>query len=156
MAKIIIARMKLPLVPEQVCFESAKSKLREMIESDVPVTFMGYGLVPGSGGAGRHRGGLGLTRAWRIDAETATFTGQMDRFRFRPYGLAGGEAGAAGQLVLIRDGREQALHSKVANMRLFKGDIIRLVTSGGGGLGPPSERSAEDGARDHALGYTTA
>ena len=126
----------------------------EMIESDVPITFMGYGLVPGSGGDGRHRGGLGLTRAWRIDSETATFTGQMDRFRFRPYGLGGGEPGAAGQLVLIRAGREQPLHSKVANMRLQRGDIIRLVTSGGGGLGAPSARSAADRARDRALGYT--
>ena len=126
----------------------------EMIESDVPVTFMGYGLVPGSGGAGRHRGGLGLTRAWRIDAEEATFTGQMDRFRFRPYGLGGGEPGAAGQLVLIRDGHEQPLQSKVANMRLMKGDIIRLVTSGGGGHGVPTERTSADRIRDRALSYT--
>ena len=125
----------------------------EMIESDVPVTFMGYGLAPGSGGAGRHRGGLGLKREWRIDSETANFTGQMDRFLFRPYGLFGGEAGAAGQLVLIRDGREQPLHSKVANMRLMKGDIIRLVTSGGGGLGHASERSAAANAEDAERGY---
>ena len=126
----------------------------EMIESDLPVTFMGYGLAAGSGGQGRHRGGLGLVRSWRIDSEAAVFTGQMDRFRFRPYGLEGGESGAAGKLTLIRDGREQQLHSKIANMRLQKGDIIRLVTSGGGGLGPLLERSAADAARDRALGYT--
>jgi N-methylhydantoinase B len=125
----------------------------EMIESDTPITFMGYGLSPGSGGPGRRRGGLGLTRSWRIDSEAATFTGQMDRFRFRPYGLAGGGPGAAGRLLLIRDGKEQALHSKVANMRLKKGDIIRLVTSGGGGLGPESERNELDRANDKALGY---
>lgn len=125
----------------------------EMIESDVPVTFMGYGLAEGSGGAGRHRGGLGLKREWRIDSDSANFTGQMDRFRFRPYGLFGGEAGAAGQLVLLRDGVEQPLHSKVANMRLLKGDIIRLVTSGGGGLGPASERSAAANAEDAKQGY---
>ena len=127
----------------------------EMIESDIPVTFLGYGLVPGSGGAGQHRGGLGLTRSWRIDSDTATFTAQMDRFRFRPFGLQGGEHGARGQLILERDGKTHALHSKVANMRLQKGDIIRLVTSGGGGFGPVTERQSADTARDRTLGYTS-
>ena len=125
----------------------------EMIESDTPITITEYGLVPGSGGKGRHRGGLGLRRAWRIDSDAATFTAQMDRFRVRPFGLAGGGPGAAGSLTLIRDANEQALHSKVANMRLLKGDIIRLETSGGGGLGPASERSVVDVSRDAAMGY---
>ncbi len=128
----------------------------EMIESDVPITFMGYGLVPDSGGAGRNRGGLGLSRSWRIDADAATFTAQMDRFRFRPYGLRGGEAGAAGQLQLLREGETVQLHSKVANMRLKKGDVIRLVTSGGGGWGLHGERIEAETARDRALGYITA
>jgi N-methylhydantoinase B len=126
----------------------------EMIESDVPITYMGYGLVPDSGGAGRHRGGLGLTRSWRIDSESATFTAQMDRFRFRPFGLGGGGAGAPGRLLLIRDGQEQSLNAKVSNMRLQKGDIIRLVTSGGGGLGLDGERTGTARAADLAGGYT--
>jgi N-methylhydantoinase B len=128
----------------------------EMIESDVPVTYMGYGLVPDSGGVGRHRGGLGLTRSWRIDAESATFTAQMDRFRFRPFGLEGGEAGAPGRLLLIRDGKEQPLNAKVSNMRLQRGDIIRLITSGGGGLGHGSERNQAARAADLIAGYTSS
>ncbi len=126
----------------------------EMIESDTPLTIMEYGLVPNSGGDGQHRGGLGLRRAWRIDSEVATFTAQMDRFRHRPYGLFGGESGAAGRLTLVRDGGEEPLHSKVANMRLRKGDIIRLETSGGGGHGPPVERPVGLRERDAAMGYT--
>jgi len=125
----------------------------EMVESDMPITYLGYSLVPDSGGVGRRRGGLGLRRQWRIDSEQATFTAQMDRFRFRPYGLHGGGPGSAGRLTLIRDGQETALHSKVGNMVLRKGDIIRLETSGGGGLGPVAERDAEAVARDRALGY---
>lgn len=127
----------------------------EMIESEVPVTFVGYGLADGSGGAGRHRGGLGLKRAWRIDSDAATFTAQMDRFVNRPFGLAGGEPGAAGTLTLIRDGKALALHSKVANMRLVKGDIIRLQTSGGGGFGPPGDRSPERRQADGLGRYVT-
>jgi N-methylhydantoinase B len=125
----------------------------EMIESSMPMTFAEYGLAAGTGGDGRHRGGLGLSRAWRIDSEAATFTAQMDRFRFRPFGLDGGESGAAGRLELVRDGQAQALHSKVSNMPLRKGDVVRLVTSGGGGLGPPGERKASARRQDRERGY---
>ena len=125
----------------------------ELIESDTPVTFLGYGLVPGSGGRGRHRGGLGLTRSWRIDSESAVFTAQMDRFHFRPFGLAGGEPGGAGRLTLIRAGNEQVLHSKVANMELRKGDVIRLETSGGGGYGFPDQRTERAQTTDMREGY---
>lgn len=126
----------------------------EMIESSMPVTMVEYGLAPGTGGDGRHRGGLGLRRAWRIDSQAATFTAQMDRFRFRPFGLDGGEPGAAGQLELVRDGKVQALHSKISNMPLRNGDIVRLVTSGGGGLGAPGERQASARRRDREQGYS--
>jgi N-methylhydantoinase B/oxoprolinase/acetone carboxylase alpha subunit len=129
----------------------------EMIEAGVPLSFAGHGLLPDSGGAGARRGGLGLYhRAWRVDAERATLTAQMDRFRFQPYGLAGGGPGAPGRLALIRDGVRTELHSKVSNLSLRRGDIIRLETSGGGGYGDPRARDTADSARDAALGYVTA
>lgn len=127
----------------------------EMIETDTSITLLGYALVPNSGGDGRHRGGLGLRREWRIDSARATFTGQMDRFRYRPFGLHGGGEGAAGRLTLIRDGKPTSLHSKVNNMPLVKGDVIRLETSGGGGLGVPRDRSKVARERDTELGYVS-
>ncbi|PZR08830.1 MAG: methylhydantoinase [Azospirillum brasilense] len=128
----------------------------EMIESELPLTITRYGLLPGSGGAGRYRGGLGLVREWRIDAQEAVFTANAERFRFRPYGLAGGEPGSAGRLLLLRGNEVRSLGSKVNNLRLRRGDVIRLETSGGGGFGPPEERTAEARARDRALGYVPA
>ncbi|SUE43010.1 hydantoinase B/oxoprolinase family protein [Roseomonas gilardii] len=128
----------------------------EMIESELPLTITRYGLLPGSGGAGRYRGGLGLVREWRIDAQEAVFTANAERFRFRPYGLAGGEPGSAGRLLLLRGNEVRSLGSKVNNLRLRRGDVIRLETSGGGGFGPPEERAAEARARDRALGYVPA
>ena len=128
----------------------------EMIESDTPVTILSYGLVPDSGGSGRHRGGLGLRREWRIDSDAATFTAQMDRFKFRPKGLVGGGPGSAGRLTLIRDGQETPLHSKVSNMQLRKSDVIRLETSGGGGHGPASARASSAIDLDIALGLAAA
>ena len=127
----------------------------EMIESDMPLTFLGYGLLPDSGGAGRHRGGLGLWREWRIESDVAEVSANLDRFKFPPFGLAGGLPASLSTLTLVRDGTPQALGSKITNMRVRKGDIIRLETSGGGGFGPPQMRAREDVARDVQLGYVS-
>jgi N-methylhydantoinase B len=128
----------------------------EMIESDTPLTITGYGLLPDTGGAGTHRGGLGLYREWRIESERATFTAQMDRFRMQPYGLKGGKPGAVGTLTLFRNGQATPLHSKVGNMPLQKGDIIRLETSGGGGHGDPKDRPRDAVQTDIEQGYVSA
>ncbi len=128
----------------------------EMIESDMPLTFMGYGLMPDSGGAGRHRGGLGLWREWRVEAESGTVSTNLDRFKFPPFGLDGGHAGSLSKLFLIRDGERTALGSKVTNMRVEKGDVIRLETSGGGGFGNPAARDRTAVADDLRQGYVTA
>ena len=74
------------------------------------------------------------------------FTANLERFKSRPYGLDGGLPGAPGRLLLIRDGQETALASKVGNLRLRRGDRVRLETSGGGGFGPPGERPAAEAA----------
>jgi N-methylhydantoinase B len=127
----------------------------EMIESEVPLTITEYALLPGTGGAGRRRGGLGLVREWRVDCDEAVFTANLDRFKSRPYGLDGGEPGAPGRLFRIRDGEAAALPSKIGNLRLRRGDRIRLETSGGGGFGAPDERSERDLAADRIGGYAS-
>lgn len=125
----------------------------EMIESELPLTLVRYELRPNSGGTGRFRGGLGLVREWSVDCAEAVFTANLERFKFRPYGLAGGGAGAAGRLALLRDGEVRELGSKVGNLRLKRGDVVRLETSGGGGFGHPGSRSPAEVQRDRELGY---
>ena len=125
----------------------------EMIEAQLPLTVVRYGLREGSGGAGRFRGGLGLIREWRIDSPRCFFTSNMDRFDHAPYGLAGGGPAARGALVLRRDGVESDIPPKTDNLPLQRGDVVRLETSGGGGFGPLSERAPEAAARDAAMGY---
>jgi N-methylhydantoinase B len=104
----------------------------EMVESLHPVTFLGYGLTPDSGGAGRTRGGLGLHREWRVDAEDGKLATSFERFRIPPYGLHGGEPAACGRLVIRRKGQAQEMPSKLSGVALKKGDVVRLETSGGG------------------------
>jgi N-methylhydantoinase B len=128
----------------------------EMIESDMPLTFLGYGLLTDSGGAGRHRGGLGLWRQWRVDCEAAQLSANLDRFKHPPFGLDGGLPASLSTLTLIRDGQRQALPSKVTNLMVRKGDIVRLETSGGGGFGPPQARARELVERDLRQGYVSA
>jgi N-methylhydantoinase B len=126
----------------------------EMIESQMPLTVTHYALRDGSGGAGMRRGGLGLTREWRVDSDRALFTANMDRFVHAPYGLAGGGPAAVGRLTLTRaDGQELPLAPKSDNVPLVKGDRVRLDTSGGGGFGDPAARDPDLVARDRALGY---
>jgi len=127
----------------------------EMIESERHISVARYGLIPDSGGAGRHRGGLGLFREWRVDCAEALFTASLERFKFRPFGLAGGGPARPGALTLIRGDERRPLPSKVNNLRLQQGDIIRLETSGGGGFGDPAERPTAEIERDVALGYVS-
>jgi len=128
----------------------------EMIESELPLTITAYGILPGSAGAGRHRGGMGLVREWRVDCPEAVFTANLERFKFRPYGLAGGLPGAPGKLWLLRDGERRALPSKIGNFRLRRGDVVRLETSGGGGFGDPAQRPAAEVSTDVRCGYVDA
>ena len=68
-------------------------------------------------------------------AETSV-TILSERRRHRPYGAAGGQPGAAGRNVLIRNGREEPLPAK-ASLQLAPGDRLRIETPGGGGYGAP-------------------
>ena len=108
-----------------------------------------------SGGPGRQRGGLGLWREWRIESAEAWLTTNLDRFRFPPFGLAGGVAARLSALYLIRDGKREALPSKLTNLMLRKGDIIRLETSGGGGFGDPKARPRTVVTGDVRQGYVS-
>jgi len=128
----------------------------EMLEASYPLTFLRYGLTPDSGGAGRTRGGLGLTREWRLDAPHGHFVANLDRFRFPPPGLDGGLPGGAGRLTLTRaDGSTESLPSKVVGVALRQGDAVRLETSGGGGHGDPRQRDRARLAADLRDGYVS-
>ena len=127
----------------------------EMIESELPLTITRYELLPDTGGAGRHRGGLGLRREWRVDCPEAVFTANLERFKFRPYGLAGGEPGTPGRLYLPATASARRCPPRSATCVLKRGDVIRLETSGGGGFGDPAARPAEEVAQDRERGYVS-
>lgn len=105
----------------------------EALEHAYPIRVTRYGLRRGSGGNGRKRGGDGIVREYEFLGE-AEVTILSERRRIAPWGLLGGEDGKRGRNVLIRDGREVELPGKV-NLRVRKGDRLRIETPGGGGYG---------------------
>ena len=107
----------------------------EMIESELPLTVMQYALLPGTGGAGRYRGGEGWCGSGALIARRRCSPRIWNGSRAGRTGWRGGEPGSAGRLTLVRDGVATALPSKVGNVRLQRGDLVRLETSGGGGYG---------------------
>jgi N-methylhydantoinase B len=106
----------------------------EALEYAYPLRVRQYSLRLGSGGNGKYRGGNGIIREIEVLAD-AEVTLLADRRERGPYGLAGGKDGVPGKAVVIReDGSSQELPGKF-NIRLRKGERIRIETPGGGGWG---------------------
>lgn len=116
----------------------------EALELEYPLTLLRYELVNGSAGGGEHRGGMGLRRVYRAEA-ACKLSLHAARFKSQPWGLAGGLA-ANGSYANFGDGRTNL----VGSIPLVPGQVVEIVTPGGGGYGDPSQRSAENVARDVA------
>ena len=111
-----------------------------------------YALQPDSGGAGRHRGGLGFVRRYEILKDGVVFATYSDRFRFPAEGLFGGKDGSCGRCEVLRDGAVVPIRSK-AGMTLNKGDVLSMHLGGGAGYGEPAERAPALVLRDVRQGY---
>jgi N-methylhydantoinase B len=106
----------------------------EALEREFPLRVLEYALRPGSGGAGRYRGGDGVVRELEALTEM-TFSLIAERRRHPPRGAHGGEPGACGRDEL--DGRP--LPAKTTGT-LLPGQRLRIETPGGGGFGDARER----------------
>jgi len=112
----------------------------EALEYSYPLRVRKYSLRRGSGGSGKYRGGDGIVREIEVltDAEVTLLA---DRRKRGPWGLSGGGEGAPGKTsILRRDGMVEELPGKF-NVRLSKGDRIRVETPGAGGWGKPKQGS---------------
>ena len=108
----------------------------EALERSFPVRVRRYRLRRGSGGSGRWPGGDGIERDLEV-LEGATVSLVTERRTSRPWGLEGGQAGEAGENWLLPAGDEagaERLPDK-CTVRLKAGDVIRMLTPGGGGYG---------------------
>ncbi len=112
----------------------------EVAESEFPIVVERYGLVPDTGGAGEHRGGLAIERVWRCLTPSTSLIVRSDRAERPPYGLAGGGTGGRSRNLLIRpDGTEEVLPAMFSTT-IEAGDVYAHTMAGGGGWGDPLVR----------------
>jgi N-methylhydantoinase B len=114
----------------------------EALELEYPLTLLRYELVNGSAGAGTWRGGMGLRRVYRIEAD-CRFSVEGGRLSVYPWGLEGGLQ-ATGSHFDFGNGQQNL----PGTVQLKAGQVVELVTPGGGGYGAPSGRSLEAIRRD--------
>lgn len=127
----------------------------EVMEIEFPVRVERYEIVPDSGGAGRYRGGTGVCRELRILTESNVAL-RSARQKFPALGREGGLAGTTGSFVLDRDNEPpKRLPSTASEVPLKPGDLLRIVSPGGGGYGDPKERAREAVAFDVREGKVT-
>jgi N-methylhydantoinase B len=101
----------------------------EVLEMNFPLRVRRYQVRDGSGGIGERRGGDGVVREYEF-LEATTVTLLTERRSHRPWGLAGGGAGAAGENLR----GATPLPPKIS-FHVEAGECITIATPGGGGWG---------------------
>jgi N-methylhydantoinase B len=128
----------------------------EIIESEFPTRIERFEMIRDSGGAGRWRGGLGFARDYRILTDEVRFSMRTDKHAIEPFGSDDGLAGGKGACIVNPGGdKEKRLPSRFGDQRLSKGDLLRIERPGGGGLGDPLDRAAEQVLDDVRQGYVS-
>jgi N-methylhydantoinase B len=128
----------------------------EILESLYPVMFTQWALRQNSGGAGKHRGGLGAIYEIEALADGGAEVFLLgERGKYPPFGVNGGGPAMLNRFVYETDSGEATppLVSKVTDVKIRRGQKVRLETPGGGGFGDPATRDPQRVARDVRLGY---
>jgi 5-oxoprolinase (ATP-hydrolysing) len=106
----------------------------EVLELRYPVRLEEFSIRRGSGGAGRWRGGDGAIRRIRF-LEPMTAVIVASRRNVAPFGLNGGEDGAAGRQWVERTDAAHEILTGTDSAELVPGDVFVIETPGGGGYG---------------------
>jgi 5-oxoprolinase (ATP-hydrolysing) len=107
----------------------------EVLESRLPIRLHRFAIRSGSGGAGEYPGGAGIVRELEFlkPLQVSLIT---SRRTIQPYGMEGGQGGAAGENLLVRSSQQIKLPPAVT-LTVNPGDRLILKTPGGGGWGSP-------------------
>lgn len=139
---------------------SAANTSIEMFESRAPLLVERKELIPDSGGAGRHRGGLGQrvrVRKLHDDGEPVLMGLHPQGMLVDTPGLFGGRPGRRARVRLDEDGDsiEGEELGGLAELRRAS-QVLTVEIAGGSGYGDPAERAIAEVQRDLDDGLITA
>lgn len=125
----------------------------EVLEVKGPMLIDHYGYRPDTGGPGKHRGGVGVSRVYRFLAP-ATAISVLYKTVSPPWGINGGKEAEPNHIV-IDPGTENEERKGGSYNHLEAGQVLANNTGGGGGWGNPFERDPALVARDVRNGFVS-
>jgi N-methylhydantoinase B len=136
---------------DAVYYVAQKNYPVEFAEMECGVHVERYSMHCDSGGPGAYRGGCGVVRDIRIIADEGILASRLENVKYPAWGVNGGHSGRPGRL-LVNPGSpdEYELKPLSDNNRLQRGDVLRIMTPGGGGWGDPLDRQVTS-VRDDVL-----
>ena len=126
----------------------------ETVEALYPLMVERYAWRADSAGAGRHRGGLGLDKVFRV-LEPCNVTLVFERNRCPPWGFLGGSDGEPGSAEIETLAGTRRTHLKVSQFPVVPGERVHVHTGSGGGYGAPRDRDPEAVRSDVLAGYVS-
>ena len=128
----------------------------EVTEARFPLFFRRHEFRRDSGGDGRYRGGPGGVLDFVVETdEPARANTAGDGVRHGACGMAGGADGHPHRYRLLSKGKLRALKTKEVGIVVKPGDVFLVESGGGGGWGPPRQRTPEQRAADVESGFVT-
>jgi N-methylhydantoinase B len=137
-----------------ICQGDVRSAPIELQEIQYPFLIERFVLRTDSGGAGKHRGGLGVDLTYRA-LQKCVANVNCDRTKDPPWGLRGGKPGAVNEATLTRSDGSTAKLLKATGIALEPGDRLTFGTAGGGGWGDPRQRERKHIEQDIVAGYVS-
>ena len=125
----------------------SRNQPAEFTETRFPLIVEKLALRTDSGGAGKRRGGLGYEKHYRALVDCRTIV-TADRVRLGCYGVNGGKAGQPFCVTVDTEGSAARPRRPGRRRAGAQGQVVRVVTTGGGGWGDPLEREPELVLRD--------
>ncbi|MDR1710485.1 MAG: hydantoinase B/oxoprolinase family protein [Propionibacteriaceae bacterium] len=123
----------------------------EVLETKAPMLIDHYGFRPDSCGAGKYRGGVGVSRTYRFTAPSTAIC-LVFKTKTAPWGVAGGKEARPNRMTIHRaDGEVFDSSGKYNSVQA--GDVLVNDMGGGGGYGDPFEREPAAVAKDVRNGY---
>ena len=127
----------------------------EIQEALYPLRVDAVSFRSDSGGPGMYRGGLGVDKVYTVLAPMK-FTASFDRTLTPAWGVLGGADGDPGRAIIERPGKPPQIALKEDDIDLAAGDVVRVLSGGGGGYGQPRDRDTALVADDVRPGFVTS